>query len=739
LVLGILYYSLWALSFDLSKVTEMPQSTIIYDRNGEVIQRVYSENRVLVEAKDIPQNLKDALVATEDQRFYWHYGVDPVAIFRAAMGNFTSSRIRSGASTITQQLARNTAGMFERTFDRKLKEMFLAVRLEFAFTKDEILTQYLNRIFFGRNLYGIGAAAEAYFGKHPRDLTVEESALICGIISSPNAASPWKNPALAKKARQRALTRMAEQGYITEADAAKWIASPLNVRPIEDLPGSYVVSAVRDELPSFLTDEHFFQGGLRIYTTIDIRIQRKAEQELEAGLKEVEKWSGYRHVTRAKYNPPDDDWSRPVPYIQGAFVAVSNEDGGILALVGGRDYEESKFNRAYYAKRQIGSNVKPFVYTHAFNTLNCTAFTLVDKSEFDLTQVKEGVPPGHGDWVTLREALQRSDNYCAMRTGMAAGTDSFAYFMKHLTGQDIPPYPSSFLGAFELTPMEVATAYTLFPNYGVIIKPYLIQKVYTHDGKLVQEHIDERRRVLAPQVAFQITKMMESVVNAGTAASLRSRFGFKEEMGGKTGTTNDYKDTWFSGFTTAMTATVWCGFDEPQTISGAAYASRVAVPIWGKVMQEAVKYYPSGTFYPPPGVTLAHYRGQDVPWGARTSTDNGERRFLFFKLKKKGEAPAAVPLADPEALEHAEFVRDDQLENALARIDSNVQPAGAESMQNANTGSQNWFTRFFSFERHSGPEQHTFVPVESGSTAAVINDNVETVAPKAVPVAEPVN
>ncbi|MFH1067429.1 MAG: transglycosylase domain-containing protein, partial [bacterium] len=510
--LWLFYYIGWAWSFDMKKVTAMSAASIIYDRHGYVLQRFFEENRLPVAGDQIPNILEQAIIAAEDQRFYWHFGFDPFGIIRAACGNLLGSRVTSGASTITQQLARNSAQMFERTLDRKLKELFLAVRLETCFSKDEILVLYLNRIFFGRDIYGIGAAAQGYFGKEPKDLTLSECAMLAGVISGPNSFSPWRNPEKAKQVRARVLDRMAKEKFITPEQAAKSKEEPLVLRPLIELPASYVVAALWDEWPDFLPRELALRGGLRIYSTVDAAFQNAAEVELENGLQEIEKMQGYRHPRRA-------DWLRKKTadtsphYLQGAFVAIHNADGGILAMVGGRNYLESTFNRAVESKRQVGSTLKPFVYAHLFDALHATAFTEVPSEKFDLhhpEQAFEGT--SSGPFLSVRRALEMSNNFCAMRAGLAAGVNGFVDLVDSATGEHAPPYPSSFLGACALSPLELTKAYSVFPNKGVLIQPHLIDRIETADGTVLFEHEQVRRRILSPEVSFQIHHLLEGVV-----------------------------------------------------------------------------------------------------------------------------------------------------------------------------------------------------------------------------------
>lgn len=706
LTVVLVKYGGWAMAFDLKKVSHMPATSVIYDRNGYVIQRLFDENRVLVDSKDLPLVLKQAVVAKEDKRFYWHTGFDPIAITRSVVINATGRKITTGASTITQQLARNSAAMFDRTIDRKVKEVFLAMRIEAAYSKDEILTFYLNRIFLGGNLYGVGAASEAYFGKKTIDLNLSESALIAGIIAGPNSFSPWKNARKAREVRAVTLDAMVDAGFITKELADKTKKEPLKLRPRIDLPGSYVTSAVQDSLPRFISKDLLFRGGLQIHTTIDINFQRNAEEQIEASLAKIEKSPGYPHKTRAAWLASEPSDAAVPPYLQASFLALNNRDGSILAVVGGRQFDESPYNRVLNGRRQIGSTIKPFIYAHAFNTLNFTACTEVDSHPFDLTknvgpEVIESEDP---EWITVRQALAQSNNYCVMRTGLATDMDGFCYFFNQCTGVQPQPFASTFLGTPELTTLELATGYSAFANYGVIIEPFLVESISTHEGQLIYRHIDTRKRVLSPQVAFQIHDLLAGVVNEGTAAALRSTYGFKGAMAGKTGTTNDYKDSWFCGYNTEVTAALWVGYDNPQTIMPGGYSSRIAVPTWAAIMKPSLAPYPPAEFVPPPGVQLAQMKRE-------------EKIFFFFKKESISG--------------RAEWVRDDQRGSALARLDKDT-PRNTQAPKDPSL----WDRAIGMIWKPDEPDRFSSIPEDPNKPRAVIQDNSETVAPKAVPVGE---
>lgn len=736
ILLGVMGHYWRATSdFDVAQVRDMKYTSFVYDRHGEVIQRLYDENRLVLGGDEIPEHLKKAVIAVEDQRFYSHWGFDLIAILRAAMGNFWSSHIRSGASTITQQLARNTVGMFERTLDRKLREAVIAFRIEQKFSKKEILTLYLNRIYFGRNFYGVGAAAEGYFGKHPKDLTVEESALLAGMIAAPNIYSPWFHKNRALGARRLALKRMREQGFITKEAFEELDKKPIHVLPPKEIPGSYVISAMRQEFPDELTEKDVFQGGLSIYTTIDLQFQRMAEKGLEAGLSEIEGNTYYPHPKRRDFQGEVDPSGGKTDYLQGAFVALSNRDAGILAVVGGRDHQESNFNRAIFGRRQVGSSIKPFVYTHAFNVLNITGFTEVNRAPFDLTTVKEWpLPEEATEYVSVREALRTSNNYCAMRVGMAAGLPGFSYLIYQLTGAHVDPFPSSLLGTAELTPYEMASAYTVFPNGGKLLRPHIIESIKNRWGEEIYRYRPEEKVVLSQEISFQMLDLMRDVVEHGTGAGLKSRYGLKQEwqVAGKTGTTDDYKDCWFVGYSTDVTAAVWVGLDEPKTIMPSGYSSRVSVPVWGRIMKDAFTLYPPGEFHPPEGVRLAQRQGRV------TREYVAPRKFLFFNLgSKKKQYTTLFSSTDSERLE---YIRRDQEESrALARIDNSLNPA--QMMLEAtpgHEGERSWKGMYDFFSNNAEDKTEEGVVPVPGVTAAA--EPIEKVpdtpveAPRAIPV-----
>lgn len=694
--LALAWYGGWALFFDMDKVSRMPATTIIYDRNGLEIERVYEQHRLLVPGDEIPRLLKQAFISTEDRRFYYHPGFDPFRVGKALFLN-ASGEQTSGASTITMQLARNSADMFEKTMDRKLKELFLAVKIEAFYSKDTILTFYLNRIYFGGHVYGIGAAAEAYFGKEPKDLSLSECALLAGIIAAPNKFSPWEDVKKARYTRKKTLQRMLADGYITDEEFAKADKEKFTLRPIIENPGTYVVPTVMEALPNIVTRDQIRRGGLRIYTTIDLRMQLTALRRLREQIQRIERSSDFKAARRKFKN-------REGNYLQGAVVGISNHDGGILCVVGGRSYEHSPFNRATQARRQVGSTIKPIVFAHGFNVLNLTAFTAVDGAKFDLRNPPAAaIPVGKKPkWISLRKALEKSDNYAAMRVGLTSGVEGVAHLVKQMTGRDIRPDPASMLGGCELSPFTMAHGYTTFANYGVLLKPFIVNEVRLHNDSLYFRHQHKRRRVLSPEISFQVHDMMRGVVDRGTARSLRTAHQLKGDYAGKTGTTNDYRDSWFVGYSSEVTLAVWLGFDYPVRIMNRGYSSRVAVPVWGRIMKDIEPHYKPEPYYPPEGV--------------RKVNATEEKSFLFFWKKR-------VATGEPE------YVRDDQRENALMKIDDSTRPS--VTIFEERTWMEQTWDWFF-----PARGQDLFHDVGAQEPTVTIYDTRASRAPRAVPVGE---
>lgn len=601
------FYLMWAATFDIGKLGDMPQRATVYDMDGNPYSRLYGENRIVVPLERVSKTFLTALVAREDARFYDHRGVDPRGILRAIVRNFRRGRAAEGASTLTQQLARNSLPLGGKTINRKILEAFVALHIERRYSKDQILEFYVNRIFYGTGLYGVETASQAYFGKPSAQLDLSESAMLAGLIRSPNRFSPLRNPEGAARERNTVLTRMAALGKITAAQAeaaAREVIRPARPRA-PNVQENYAMDAIQRELTALLSEQQTDEGALRIYTTIDPQLQNAATQALDAQLTKIESRPGYEHPRRAdRADRPND--AAGADYLQGALVAIDNRDGAIRALVGGRDYKPGAFNRALDARRQIGSSFKPFVYTAAWQR------GLLPGANIDDGPIRPGELPDAPTWspqnsdnastgIQPAEAgLIRSRNTMSVRVGELAGLEEVRKTGQAVgLGDAIPALPVIFLGAFEATLKDLTAAYTLFPNAGVQKPPYLIERIDDTDGQTLYRAPHGSRAVLSPGPAWLTASILEKVMQKGTAAEARS-LGFTRPAGGKTGTTNDYKDAWFVGFTSSLTCGVWVGLDRPQTIVPKGYAAALALPIWCQAMGKASpQRYPAGELRPP--------------------------------------------------------------------------------------------------------------------------------------------
>jgi len=612
-------YGLWASTFDLKQVDNIPERSAVFDMDGKFYARLAGENRVTVHLDSVADSFVKALLAREDSRFFSHHGIDPMGIARAMVRNLAHGRIREGGSTLTQQLALNTflGGHHVRSLHRKLLEAFLAIRIEQNFSKKQILESYMNRIYFGQSVYGIETASQAYFGKHAKDLTLSQSSMLVALIRSPSRYSPFKNLHRALAQRDEVLDRMVELKMITagQSDAAKRGGLALARKP----PGAqenYAMDAVRREVDTLLNGDQMEEGGLKVYTTIDPLLQKAAQTAVDGQLRKVEQRPGYKHPTRAQYAGQSLDADSATPYLQGALVMVDNRSGGIRALVGGRDYGESRFNRALFAKRQMGSTFKPFVYAAAF-ARGLQPDTLIDDGPIrpgELRSVSNWRPANsdgtnHGE-MPASEGLIQSRNTMSVRVGDYAGLGNIQRVASAVGLGDIPSQPSVYLGAFEETLRDVTAAYTVFPNDGVRKQAYIVERIDDADGQVLYRAAHVTAPALSASLTGEMTGLMREVLEHGTAAGARS-LGWTRPAAGKTGTTNDYRDAWFVGYTRSLTCGVWVGFDHPQTIAARGYGAALALPIWVEAMNAAPSQrYPAtdlggGRQQSGPGTTVA--------------------------------------------------------------------------------------------------------------------------------------
>jgi penicillin-binding protein 1A len=579
----------------------MKQRSVVLDCRGRELGKLHGENRVVVPLSQVSPNFINALLAREDARFYHHGGVDYIGVARAFMRNLKDKKTVQGASTLTMQLARNSfEGLNEKTFNRKLTEIMLARRIESEKTKDEILELYVNRIFFGSGIYGIERAAKAYFGKTAAQLTPSEGAMLAGIIRSPNRFSPFRNWKGALGERDDVLDRMVLKEFITqaEADAAKKEDTVLVAQPLVASQDNYMMEAVRHDLELVLGENDIEDGGLVIHTTLDKDLQAAAEASLEKRLSDVEKLPGYKHETKAKFDAQWDGVTEPqrVPYLQGAVLALNNNTGGILAVVGGRNYMQSRFDRALQGNRPIGSTIKPFIYSAAF-LHGLLPGTLVEDAPMRPGELQDSNgywSPENSDgkflgWQPASVGLIRSRNAMTVRVGNYAGLDNVLDLIRNAgLGEPEVRTPQIYIGNMGTSLKALTSAMSIFPNQGLRRRPFLISRIEDGSGETLYETPVLETEALPQPVAMLTRGLMERVVDEGTGAAARTEYHFKEKAGGKTGTTNDYKDAWFVGFTSEVTCGVWVGLDQPATIMSGAYGAKLALPIWADVMNETV-------------------------------------------------------------------------------------------------------------------------------------------------------
>src|SRR6202171_6326206 len=596
------FYAVWAQTYDMKKVGEMPERNTVFDVDGRIYSRLAGANRLKVSLSEISPLFVDALLAREDTRFFQHGGIDWRGILRALVRDIISGSVKEGASSITQQLARNSLPLGGRTLSRKLLEAMVALRIEHDFTKQQILELYINRIYFGSGCYGVETASLAYFGKNAAKLNLSEAAILAGLIRSPNRFSPLKNPEGAASQRNTVLDRMLDLKKISavQAEQAKLTRVASHPKRLHQIQENYAMDAVQRDLNLLLAPDQIDNGGLHVYTTLDPAVQVTATQALETQLSKIERQSNFRHPTKASYRPPEDGEDSSMPYLEGALVAIDNGSGGIRALVGGRDYAQSKFNRALApANRQVGSSFKPFVYAVAFTHGLLPGAAIRDGT------ITPGEIQGAGNWAPgnsdgtysgiqpVSYGLIHSRNTMSVRVGDIAGIDDVQKIATTVgLGENIPHGPAIFIGSFETNLKDLTAAYSAFPNAGVRKKAYIIERIDDQDHNPIYRAAHVTIPALDPSVAWMTSQLMEEVLTSGTAASARSS-GFKLPAAGKTGTTNDYKDAWFLGYTSALTCGVWVGFDQPMTIIPHGYGAALALPVWTQVMTKAAQRYPA--------------------------------------------------------------------------------------------------------------------------------------------------
>ena len=586
----------------------MPSRSTILDRHGEVIGYIHGDNRFMAKLENVSDHFIKALIAREDARFYQHGGVDLRGLARGIYVMVKDGR-REGGSTLSMQLSENSFNYDGKSIDGKFLEMALARKIEANFKKEEILEMYMNRIFWGGSIRGIESASRNYFEKSAADLTLGESAMLAGIISAPNAFTPFHHLDRAIEKRDLTLRSMVQYELITQAEADAAKAEPIHIRPPERRMNkkSYVMTTLERELDIILEKNNIKMGGLTIKTTLDNELQKTAESAIQDHLREIDRKPSYfqLHQTHSQYNAIQDNNKGDPKYVQGALVCIENHTGGIVSIVGGRNAYHSEYNRAIHAKRQVGSIFKPFVYLTAFDRgLSPDQYVSDDRILRNEIKGAEATwDPKNSDNtyrgnITVSDALAQSRNTSSIRVGNFAGLNNVINNAKQAGfNQDIPQTPSIYLGAFSATPLEVATAYTAFPNDCIVYRPYLINEIIDENGKTVYQGsgIMGWDNNASKASSRAVSYILEQVTNSGTARSLRSIYGFDKPAAGKTGTTNDSKDGWFAGYTSRLTCSVWVGMDDNTSVYRGASGASLALPIWANYMKKADARFPAGS------------------------------------------------------------------------------------------------------------------------------------------------
>ncbi|HSJ07114.1 MAG TPA: PBP1A family penicillin-binding protein [Longimicrobiales bacterium] len=577
-------------------VWEPKQATRIFDRDGKLVAELFEERRTPIEISTLPPHVPHAFIAVEDRRFYDHEGLDFRGIARAAITG------RGGGSTITQQLARNMfeEGIgFRRAYTRKLKEARVAQQIEQVYSKEEILQAYINQVNYGHGWRGIETASQHYFGKPAVEINPAEAAMLAAAVNAPGRYSPFVNPEATRGRRNLVLGLMREQGFLTRAEEQQWRDEPLpETRHGSEVGtiGPYFVEWVRTLLESRY-GYTLYSSGLRVYTSLDLEMQRAAQAAMDSGWARIERTPGYRHAT---YAATMADTARhevaESPYLQGMFIALDPATGEVRAMVGGRDFRDSKFNRATQALRQPGSTFKPFVYYTAVNSgipasqILYDAPVMIEMFDGSVYSPRNYDPDFRGP-LTMRDALKHSVNTIAVRLGVDVGLEAVSRTAREFgLRTPVPAYPSMPIGSPDVVPMQLAEAYTVFANGGSRSRARPILRVEDAAGRVLWEPQPEVEQVANP-LAVAITRdMLQTALNNGTGYPARNPaeggLPYTVPAAGKTGTTNDATDVWFAGFTPNLLAVVWFGFDRPRRIMGGAAGGRLAAPVWGRFMRD---------------------------------------------------------------------------------------------------------------------------------------------------------
>lgn len=703
-------------------------ASVLYDAAGERFADLAPVGYAVIELDSLPEYVPAAFVAIEDKRFYNHSGVDYRRVVGAALADIKAGGFVQGFSTITMQLARNVwsdrlPGQ-QRTLRRKILEVRVAGRIEDRYSKNEILELYLNHIYFGSGAYGIEAASRNYFGKSAKDLTLSQAATLAAMPKSPTIYNPRRNPERAKTRRNLVLAQMVQQGKATAEEAERAEQAALNVR--RDPPRSrtetqiapYFTDAVRRVMEDAL-GEDLYTSALSIHTTLDRKAQRIAEEELRTQLRLIEsgeygRYRGRRYTSGALEQDPE--------YLQGAVVMMDAATGEVRALVGGRDYQHSRFDRATRARRQAGSAFKPFVYAAALNEGYAPSQLILDEPvrlELPGGEVWEPQNEGGGTEgkVSMRDALVRSRNLPTIRLAADVGLDRVVA-VAHESGirSDIPKLPSIAIGTAAVTPLELTAAYSPLANFGEAVAPRLVTRVEDANGKVVWQSKPKKRGVLNPAVAYLVTDMLEDAVRSGTGTRAL-RAGYRGPAAGKTGTTNNGTDVWFVGYNPAVITTVWIGFDRPAAILANASGGRLAAPVWGRIMRRVYSDRTAPAAWEPPERIVKRETdpGTGLVLRPGCRPENGRARTELFV--RGDEPPASCPRGEPT----------DRNENIFARFWGGTVRTGANAF--AWVGS--WFQK-----EEPAPPQKPYLGVPRLPTRPQVAADTASAWPDSIPVPE---
>ena len=593
---SILYYILLKELPSIAALKDYRPSiaTRVYADNNELIDEFFLEDRKVIKLADVPKIVIQAFVAAEDARFYQHRGFDLQGITRAFYKNIEAGRIVHGGSTITQQVAKSLYLSSERKYMRKIKEAILAYKIDKYLTKDEIMSLYLNHIYLGHGTYGIEAASHGYFGKSAKYLTLPEAALLAGLPKAPSSYSPFINFDKARQRQTYVLDRMVEDEYITQEEKSLALAIPVKLkstRPKEKI-APYFIENVRRYVLEIYGSDVLYKEGLEIYTTLNIDMQKAARDAVERGLQELEAREGYEKGV-----------------VQGAFLCMDAKTGAVTAMVGGRDFKKSEFNRATQSKRQPGSSFKPFIYTAAFDK-GMTPSTRI----LDAPIVYENRSSPDGFWkpknfdgkfngpTTLRTALVQSRNIITIKVLQEIGVDYAAAYATNMgITSPLSKNLTMALGTSSVTLQEMVRAYGVLANQGKRVVPFFIKKIVDRTGQVFEETQVKSEQVIDPRIAFISSYVMQDVVESGTGRRVKS---IGRPVAAKTGTTDDMRDAWFIGFTPSLVAGVWVGFDQERSLGKQEVGGRAAAPIWLYFMEKAVRGKPVEIFPVPDGIVF---------------------------------------------------------------------------------------------------------------------------------------